>query len=75
MHRMSKATLKVKEHVQNKFSEFDWDLMESLTKSLEPVAELTTRMQAAEYVLGDFYRDLFMCEDSLKNLEGATQDI
>lgn len=60
MFRMLKGMLAFREHVDED-SVIDWNQVEDLINCLKDVADLTTKMQAELYPMGNFYRDLKVC--------------
>lgn len=48
---------------------FDWNVLKALHKALQPVAILTTQMQAVQYIMGDFVRDFGNCLKKLREME------
>ena len=47
---------------------FDWEIVESLVGVLKHVAFLNEKMQEEQYLMGDFFRDLVLCRESLEKL-------
>lgn len=45
----------------------DWDFVDGLVEVLEDLASLTTKMQKEVYLMGDFFRDLYLCREDLDN--------
>lgn len=45
----------------------DWNLVDELVEVLEDLTSLTTKMQKEVYMMGDFFRDLYMCREDLEN--------
>lgn len=67
-YRMLKRVLDAKPHVVADYPLLEWDLIQELVDALKAVAELTTRMQAEKYLMGDFYRDQFLCQKAVSKL-------
>lgn len=45
----------------------DWDFVDGLVEVLEDLDSLTTKMQKEVYLMGDFFRDLYLCREDLDN--------
>lgn len=68
MYRMLKAVNASRSHVVVSDRIMDWDLIEELVSALADVAQLTIEMQSHVYMMGDFYRDLWLCRDRLNSI-------
>lgn len=67
MFRMLQGVQKVRNQVVVDPRMLDWNLVDELVEVLEDLASLTTKMQKEVYMMGDFFRDLYMCREDLEN--------
>lgn len=75
---MLKSLIRIRDTVDNETENttdppVNWIEAEKLRDALAPPAGLTTKMQAVQYVYGDFMRDLSDCLGHLEGLYNSTE--
>ncbi|XP_036320396.1 uncharacterized protein LOC118734823 [Rhagoletis pomonella] len=52
----------------------DWGFVNAFLQTFKPLVDCTTKLQAEQYVIGDFYRDWLTCELELQELISSQYD-
>lgn len=47
-----------------------WSWTTDLAEGLRPVSDLTNVLQGVQYIVGDLYRDLLVCQEELSDMQG-----
>ena len=68
LYRMIVGLLKVETIFGDFMEESLWKLCKELSSALEPLEELSTKMQKEQYVFGDFFLDVMICQVKLERL-------
>ncbi|XP_046809503.1 zinc finger BED domain-containing protein RICESLEEPER 2-like [Lucilia cuprina] len=69
---MLNKILSLKEYIENMDSlsifDINWSFIQNFVKAFAPLAKCTMKLQAEQYILGDFFRDWLTCELELEEL-------
>lgn len=67
---MVNGMIKVRPDFQGAMSETMWSWTTDLAEGLRPVSDLTNVLQGVQYIVGDLYRDLLVCQEELSDMQG-----
>lgn len=74
-YNMVNGMVKVRPSFEGTMTVAMWELTTELAKGLYPLYDLTTRLQGVQYIVGDLYRDLVICQTQLAGMEGSVASL